>query len=287
MSRHVGAGTGKVILLGEHAVVYGHRALAAGVSLGTRVALTTHGGPTTLGDSAIRDPRLERALAVALPAWGYRVDIETDLPVGCGMGSSAALAIALLRARADAEGRSADFDWLHREGFAIEAVFHGTPSGLDHAVAALGGAVLYRRDEAPQTVAMSPVHVVVLDSGTAGDTGAMVAGVRSRRPGNEALLQRLGQLVEERVSDLGDRPALGAAMDEAHAVLGELGVSTPALDELALLARQRGALGAKLSGAGGGGIVLALVEDPTPVLRGARRRGIRAFSCTLPASEAS
>ncbi len=286
MTTHVGVGSGKVILLGEHSVVYGHRAIAAAVSRRTRVVLTPRGGPTSLGDSAIRDDRLAQALDVALPDWGYRVDIETDLPVGCGMGSSAALTIALLRARASAEGRPANFSWLHREGFAVEAVFHGTPSGLDHAVSALGGAVLYRRDEAPEPIAMPPVTAVVLDTGIAGDTAQLVAQVNAGRPGNESLLQRLGHLVEDRAPHLEDTAALGAAMNEAHSVLAELGVSTPLLDELVELARRHGAQGAKLSGAGGGGIVLALVEDPGSLLRAAKRRGLRALPCTLPFTEA-
>jgi mevalonate kinase len=285
LKTHVGCGSGKVILLGEHSVVYGHRAIAAAVSRGTRVVLTERGGATTLGDSAIRDHRLGLALAVALPDWGYRVDIETDLPVGCGMGSSAALTIALLRARASVEGRPADFAWLHREGFAVEAVFHGTPSGLDHAVSALGGAVLYRRDEEPLPIEMAPISGVVLNTGVAGDTAQLVAGVNAGRPGNEHLLQRLGQLVEERAPHLDDTAALGEAMNEAHGLLTELGVSTPLLDELVVLARRHGALGAKLSGAGGGGIVLALVDDPTSLLRAAKRRGLRALPLTLPSSE--
>ncbi len=285
MSSYVGHGAGKVILLGEHSVVYGHRALAVAVSRGTKVTLTERGGHTSLGDSAIRDDRLAEALAVALPDWGFRVDIETDLPVGCGMGSSAALTIALLRARAASEGRVPDFRWLHREGFAVERVFHGTPSGLDHAVSALGGAVLYRRDEDPQPIHMAPVSAVVLDSGTAGDTAQLVAGVRAGLPGNGPLLDRLGDLVEETVGDLSDLDALGAAMDEAHSVLGQLGVSTPLLDELVTLARRHGARGAKLSGAGGGGIVLALIADPTSLLRAAKRQGLRALPITLPAGK--
>lgn len=279
-----GRGSGKVILLGEHSVVYGHRALAAGVSMGTTVELEPHDGPTELGRSAIHDDRLAEALAVALPSQGFRVHIHTDLPVGVGMGSSAALAIALLRARAAAEGRSPDFAELHRGGFAIERVFHGTPSGVDHAVAALGGAVLYRRGEAPVPIAMPRLQAVVLDTGEAGNTAELVAGVRSRRPAIDPVLDRLGELVEEVAPDLGDADRLADAMNEAHQLLGTLGVSTPRLDELVELARNHGARGAKLSGAGGGGIVLALTDAPHRLLQAAEKRGIRALCCTLPAS---
>ncbi len=214
-----GRGLGKLILLGEHSVVYGHRALAASVSLGTTVTLYRTEGPTRLGRSALRDARLAAALAVALPPTGLSVDIDTELPVGCGMGSSAALTVALLRAGSEAGGTTLSPDELHERGFAIERIFHGNPSRLDHAVAAMGGAVLYRKGEGPQQVDLPSLDIVVLDSGTAGDTAALVAGVASRRPGIDAALDRLGALVEEAVEDLGDVARLAACMDEAHAHL--------------------------------------------------------------------
>jgi len=274
---------GKLIVLGEHAVVYGHRAIAAAVSLRTTVTLHESPGPTQLGESAIRDERLETALALALPSTGWRVDIDTELPIGRGMGSSASLSIALLRLRARLEGREPDFAWLHAEGFELERVFHGEPSGLDHAVSACEGALVYRRGERPRPVPMPPLPVVVLDSGSAGNTATLVAGVAQRRPAIDGALTRLGELVEEVLPDLGDMTTLGAAMDEAHARLAEIGVSTPALDDLVGLARRNGALGAKLSGAGGGGVVLALCPDGgEETLAAARARGIHAFRCTIP-----
>ena len=283
MRRYVGRGLGKLIVLGEHAVVYGHRALAASVSLGTTVTLSPREGPTALDGGAAGDERLRRALALALPPEGWRVTITSELPVGRGMGSSAALTVALLRAAAAARGERPSPAELHRRGFAIERIFHGTPSGLDHAVAAAGGAVIYRRGEAPIPAAMPPLEVVVLDSGVAGDTGALVAEVRARRPGIDPTLDRLGALAERGLEHLGDPRALGALMDEAQALLGAIGVSTPQLEALCQLAREAGALGAKLSGAGGGGVVLALAGQAGPaILRAARRRGIRAFRCTLP-----
>ena len=277
-----GRAPGKLILLGEHAVVYGHRALASPVSLGTQVSLEPCAGPTHLGDSSIQDPRLQRALEVALPAQGWRVHIQTDLPIGRGMGSSAALTIALLRAADAITGQQSSFEQLHARGFPIEALFHGNPSGLDHAVSALGSVVVYRKGQVPKPVAMPPHRVVVLDTGIAGDTRELVAGVASRRPGIEPSLRRLGALVETALPVLADPRALGDLMNEAQHHLEEIGVSTPMIQELVRLARAAGAHGAKLSGAGGGGVVLALTpQGPEQVLAAAAERGIDAFACTL------
>jgi mevalonate kinase len=277
-----GSAPGKLILLGEHAVVYGHRALASPVSLSTQVQLEPFAGATHLGDSSIQDDRLKQALALALPAHGWRVHIQTDLPIGRGMGSSAALTIALLRAADGITGHRSSFDALHARGFPIEALFHGNPSGLDHAVSALGSAVVYRKGQPPKPIEMPPHQIVVLDTGHAGDTKKLVAGVALRRPRIDPSLQRLGELVEESLSVLADPNALGLLMNEAQRHLEVIGVSTPKIAEIVQVARGAGALGVKLSGAGGGGIVLALTpQGPEQVLAAAAQRGIDAFACTL------
>lgn len=282
MSPAVGRACGKLILLGEHAVVYGHRAIAAAVSRGVTVRLTPRPGPTRL-ESGPCDARLERALAVALPAEGLGVDVHSELPTGRGMGSSAALSVALLRARAALDGRTPAFEELHAQGFALERIFHGDPSGLDHAVAALGGALLYQRGKPPQALEMPSHPVVVLDSGAAGDTSAMVAAVAARRPGIDPNLEALGALVEAALPVLADAQALGALLSEAQVHLQKIGVSTEQLDDLVRLAMAHGAAGAKLAGAGGGGVVLALTPDGgEALLHAARRRGISAFCCRLP-----
>ena len=278
------AAPGKIILLGEHSVVYGHRAIAAAVDLCTSVTLEAHEGPTQLRSTFLRDERLDRAVAHALPPRGWLVDIDTQLPVGRGMGSSAALSIALVRAAARLDGEELDFAVEHERGFALERIFHGNPSGLDHAVSALGGAVVYRKGEAPRPVAMPPTRVVVLDTGVAGDTAALVAGVASRRPQIDPHLDTLGQLVEDAIDVLDQPSALGELMNRAHHHLQCIGVSTPRLDELVNLARTHGAAGAKLSGAGGGGIVVALCPDGgQDLLAAARARGISSLPSVLPA----
>ncbi len=282
MARELGRGhgSGKLILCGEHAVVYGHPAIALAVDRGTRVTLSRREGPTTI-EAAFSDPRLRPALCAVLPEHGLTVHIETDLPIGRGMGSSAALAVATVRALADWRGEHPTAHAVFASAFDIERVFHGTPSGLDHAVSDRGGVVSYRKGPAGPELTPLPTpswRLVVLDSGVAGDTRALVAGVSARRPAVDRALARIGALVDAARAALHDPDALGPLLDENHALLQQIGVSTPALDRLVDLARRAGARGAKLAGAGGGGVVLALVDDPAPVLAAAARAGVPAFT---------
>lgn len=274
-----GRGHGKLILCGEHAVVYGHPALALAIDRGTTVRLVERPGPTLPTDDTIDDPRLVTALRAVLPPEGLGVEIRTDLPVGRGMGSSAALAVALVRAEAARLGESLGDHDVFRRAFAVERVFHGNPSGVDQAVSARGGLLRYRRGPPPTFEALPcpKWRLVVLDSGVAGDTSALVAGVASRRPAVDADLDRIGALADRAAGVLDDPERLGPLLVENHALLRAIGVSTPALDALVELALAAGAWGAKLAGAGGGGVVVALARDPERVVRAARDRGVGAF----------
>ena len=285
----IGRGHGKLILSGEHAVVYGHPALAMAVDLGTTVTLTEHDGPTRPGDCAFVDERLLAALALVLPAHGLQVHIHSELPVGRGMGSSAALAVALVRAFASLNHEPVSDDEAFRRAFTIEQVFHGTPSGLDHAVSSRGGVLRFVRGDPPTVTQLDPPPwtVVALDSGSAGDTAVLVAGVRSRRPGIDPVLDRIGALTDEVVTHLNDLDTVGPLLTENHRLLQQIGVSTDTLDALVELSLGAGARGAKLSGAGGGGIVIAAVDDPAHLLGVAARLGIRAWTCSGVASGGS
>lgn len=277
---------GKLILLGEHAVVYGHPAVAIAVDRGTTVHLSPVDGPSRVLRAdlagAERDPRLGAAIASQVPALGVGVAIHSTLPVGRGMGSSGALAVALVRAVAAWEGRVADLDECIRRGFEVERVFHGTPSGLDHSVSARGGALSYRRG--PDGPRLSPLPVgdlplVVLDTGRAGDTATLVAAVRARRPAIDPVLAEIGALVTALLPAIaaGDLRTLGQGMTENQRLLRAIGVSTPEVEALLSFAIAQGAHGAKLAGAGGGGVVIALHPDPDGLVRQARGRGIPSF----------
>lgn len=278
---------GKLLLAGEHAVVYGYPAVAAAVSLGTTVALRDRPGPSGLGDSAIRDARLWPALSTLVPAEGVAVDVASDLPVGCGMGSSAALAVALVRALARREGREATFEECFERAFRVERAFHGTPSGVDHAVSARGGAVRYRRgadgaapDIAPLAMP-APLRLVVADTGTPGDTAAMVARVRARGCAEE--LRAIGDVAERVAACLRGGGDPGPLFRENQALLRAIGVSTPALDAACRTMEDAGSSGAKLAGAGGGGVAIAAVsaEAEERVAAAARAVGCRTWKVVV------
>jgi mevalonate kinase len=286
VSTGTGSAPGKVILLGEHGVVYGHRAVASAVSLQTTVHLTHRPGPTGLDQPYADDSRLQAALLAVLPEEGVGVTVKSELPIGRGMGSSAALAVALGRARAALAGEQASPAAVEQDAWAVERIFHGNPSGIDHTVSMCGGALIFRKTErGPEffPVDLPSLPLVVIDSGSVGDTAAEVAGVRSRRPGVDPILAEIGALVESVVPTLTspDLSELGRAMSLNHRLLQRIGVSTETLDRIVTLSVDAGALGAKLAGAGGGGIVIALTEDRAPVIRAAQEAGFRALEIDL------
>ncbi len=279
MKTGVGHGFGKLILCGEHAVVYGHPALAVAVNQGATVRLRAVEGPTHVVSPSIDDPRLLEAVISIVGESGWAVTIESDLPIGKGMGSSAAIAVALVRAFAHSQGQSISLDDVYAKAYAAEAAFHGTPSGLDHAVASRGGMLWFERG--PPTVMrpapVPPFPVVVIDSGSAGNTKDMVNGVLSRRPAVDPILAAIGDLVPKVHAALLDPASLGPLLLENHGLLKDLGVSTPVLDQLVDLAMAHGAHGAKMAGAGGGGVVLAVTPSPEGLVEAANQAGFASF----------
>jgi mevalonate kinase len=280
MSHTVGRACGKVILLGEHAVVYGVPAIAVGIERGARATMEPlEGEPSRLSmpawkvETTSEDEThdLGRALKAILEATGtdrpVRVEAHASLPPGGGLGCSAALGVAVARAL----DPRADEAQIEARAMAWERVFHGNPSGIDAAVAARGGCVLFEKGRPLEAVRVRGGLTLCLGStGRVSSTKTMVdavARLRGRRPevvgkafdGIAALVRNARLAVEA-----GDRAALGRLMDLNQMLLSGLFVSTQEIERLCDLARKAGALGAKLTGAGGGGCVAALV-DGSPV----------------------
>jgi len=208
------------------------------------------------------------------------------------MGSSAALAVALAKADLLRQGSPLTADAINRSAFAVERIFHGAPSGIDHTVSMRGGALRYQRtDHGPvfEAVTLPTLPLVVIDSNSAGNTAEMVAKVAADRPRLEPYLEQIGRLVDATIPALkqGDWKTVGQAWHENHWLLRAIGVSTPTLDQIVRVAEDAGAAGAKLAGAGGGGVVIALAPNPTAVLDAAAQNGWNAFQVSAHPPEPS
>jgi mevalonate kinase len=171
---------------------------------------------------------------------------------------------------------------LQSEALDLERIFHGNPSGIDNAVAAERGVFLYTKARGASRIALPDTHIVVLDSMVQGNTKSMVEGVAANLTDNRPHLTKLGEITESALMCLDDPSALGQLMNRAHGHLREIGVSTAKLEELVNLSLANGAVGAKLSGAGGGGVVVALTPcGGERLIAEACARGIRHYKCTL------
>ncbi len=298
------AGWGKIILFGEHAVVYGYPARAAALDRGVEVAAvpTPAGGTLRLDIPAwdiavtagrdLHHHRVGRALAAIADELGIGFPAvslvgDAQIPAGAGLGSSAALAVAATRALLVHEGRRVDVRTVTAAASASEAVMHGRASGVDVALAIAGGIGVFRRSSGLRPITPAPLRVLVGPSGEPRTTSAMVERVAEATGGKtaDARLSELGRLTDAGTTALlaGQLAEVGAAMDRAHAVLAELGVSTPRLDALCEAARGAGAHGAKLTGAGGGGAVIALAppDREAAVLAAWRETGVTGFVATV------
>jgi mevalonate kinase len=286
---------GKVILLGEHVVVHGRPAIAAGIDRFVELNVS----PRADGRRVVisEDPRVETALdeAAAIvsipPDVGFTVAIGGDLPISVGLGSSAAFAVALVRALGRACGQQLSLDELSEAANRIDRIFHGRPSGIDAAAAAHGGVLWFEsgppRIRRPVRTSGTLTLVVIL-TGTRHATGQMVGELAARRTSDpevyDPVFDAIGRLTTSARGALerGDRPFLGRLMSMNHDLLRACGVSTPALDRVVERALVLGALGAKLTGGGGGGAVVALpAGNPTELVRALGEEGLEAFAAAV------
>ena len=276
-----GTAAGKVILLGEHAVVYGRHALALPIANAVEASLVETRGPSRLAlvDEGAAAPEaagvaehvrelfefLQRRLDIA----GGRFDLRlrTRIPPAMGLGSSAAVAVAIIRALDRVLALHLDDAAVNALAFECEKLAHGSPSGIDNTLATYGRPVLFRKGAAgpAQTLELgdSP-PLVVAASGTRGITREQVAGVAARRERAreryEAIFDEMDAISLSGAQALAaaDYAALGTLMNVCHGLLNAIEVSTPELERMVHVARSAGAAGAKLTGAGGGGSIVAL-----------------------------
>lgn len=279
---------GKVILFGEHAVVYGRPAIAVPV---TQVKATasidagrTGNGVTVLSTDLARAVHLRDAppddpLAAIVRATLAHLDapepdanitVHSTIPIASGMGSGAAVSASIVRALAKFLGRDLEAAAVSALVYQVELLHHGTPSGIDNTVVVYARPVYFIRGQPVQTFHVAqPFTVVIGDTGVKSLTKIAVGDVRAAWEAGqdryERLFDQIGAIADRARAaiETGRIDALGPLMDSNHALLREIGVSSDDLERLVSAAKTAGATGAKLVGGGRGGNMIALVDEAT------------------------
>lgn len=286
------AAAGKIILFGEHAAVYGRHALAIPIENAVHATVVAVKGETTFnlrpwgpkqvvagGSSQGIDAAVKLIIErLEVQNEGYAITVETRLPRGMGLGSSAAIAVAVTRAFGNCLGIELDDERVNAIAFECEKLAHGTPSGIDNTLSTYAEAILFRnKDELetqPLLLAEAPPLLIAL-SHDRGPTRQQVEGVRRRYEQSASQYDALFDQIDEiSVQGAALLPAqeyaeLGRLMNICHGILNAIQVSTPELERMVALARCSGAAGAKLTGAGGGGAIVALCPDGIDEVRAA------------------
>lgn len=280
---------GKVILLGEHAVVYNRPAIAVPIMEVYAKAIITPNPKLATGIVQIQAPKINldtrlselpdgHALkeAINLVFSSFDIDVPPSLtvritstiPVASGLGSGAAVSVAIIKALSAFLGKPFSKEKVSELAFQVERIHHGTPSGIDNTVITYETPVYFVRNQPMQFLTVSkPLCIVIGDTGIQSPTASVVGDVRRiwnlDRDRCETIFDQIGTVAQLGKSGIenGDMASLGQLMTRNHALLQELTVSSPQLDRLVDAAIQAGALGAKLSGGGRGGNMIALADE--------------------------
>jgi mevalonate kinase len=277
---------GKIILFGEHAVVYGRPALAVPVTqvhadveiLDSDSAGIWIDAPDVDLHTELNALPSDHPIASVIhnflflsrisPFPNLSIKITSTIPVASGLGSGAAVTVALTRALSSHFNHSMTDDVVNTFAYEIEKLYHGTPSGIDNTVVTYSKPVYFVKGQPIEVFKVGrPFTIVIGDTGISAPTKESVADVRQLWMKDtkrfEVIFDEIADISfsARRVIEEGWIEMLGTLMDENHALLQELTVSSPELDQLVLATRSAGASGAKLSGGGRGGNVIALVEQ--------------------------
>ena len=287
---------GMIVLFGEHAVVYGEMALATAINKRVNVTATeldtrsivvesknlgrTFEGPLygETNEPVIR--AVQGALERTGKSRGIGISIDSSIPVGVGMGSSASVSVAT--AAAVLQLLQDDFDLIDVCTIAYEAekVVHGNPSGIVNTIATFGGTISFKQGTI-EGIDSKVLSFVVGNTGIPRNTSTMVEKVKKHieDPVMAHSLFNIGAIAWKAKEALASRNLneIGQLMNKNHEFLRNLGVSSPELEVLVEAAKDAGAYGAKLAGAGGGGIMIALTEHAQDVIKALKEKGATAF----------
>ncbi len=280
-------GYGKIILLGEHAVVYGSHAIAAPVPLAmqARVSSSPAEGIHLLIPRWGVEERIQRGAKhkysifqslelildkLDLHKQDMKIEVFPHIPRAMGLGGSAALAVAIIRALSDFFKLNLSDEKVAELSYASETIVHGTASGIDNSLATYGRFIRFKKGSPPEITPLDvndPIRVVIGLTWVESLTAGMVAKVRKSWEGNKPLYNRIFSEIDDLVLRAQDAiqsynlPLLGELMNINQGLLNALQVSGREIEELVDIARSSGALGAKLTGGGGGGAIIALCPD--------------------------
>ena len=285
---------GKIILFGEHAVVYGRPALAVPVTqvhADVEVLNSAHDGIRIDApdidlhselNALARDHPLAMVIRKFFPclapppprstrqAGGLEIKITSTIPVASGLGSGAAVSVALTRALASHLAQPLTNEQINQIAFEVESIYHGTPSGIDNTVITYGRPVFFTKGQPAEAFhSGTPFTIVIGDTGISAPTKEAVRDVRTLWEADtarwEKVFDQIGAIARQAKEKIenGEWDALGDLMNQNHELLQEMTVSSRELDGLIESARTAGALGAKLSGGGRGGNMIALVRPET------------------------
>ncbi len=296
------SGCGKVILLGEHAVVYGSHAIAAPIYLamqakvwdskeGTHLLIPRWGVEEKIQEGVDHKYSVYKSLDMIFEKLGIhnrnvKIEVIPHVPRAVGLGGSAALAVAIIRALDEHFRLNLSDEQVNILAYESEMIAHGNASGIDNTLATYGRSMLYRRGDPPEIKDLKineAIPIVIGLTGVESLTAKMVSKVRVAWENNNSIYERIFEEIDDLVLQSvkaivkNDLQQLGELMNINQGLLNALQVSSRELEELIEISRRNGALGAKLTGAGGGGAMVAICpEDAEKVAYAMRAAGYKA-----------
>jgi mevalonate kinase len=280
-----GSGFGKVILFGEHFVVHGVPGIVSAVDATADAEVTRASKGINIKDERkgskgyAEEKRLQqlesidrvlKAMDIKSETAAFNIWLGGNLPGFSGLGASAASSVAIARAIAEEIGMNLSDDRINGVAYEAEKAYAGNPSGIDNTAATYGGLLWFKKNMTggantiERISIQKPVEIIIGSTGIVANTKAMVAGVAERKKNNPEKYNKLFRQAEElaftakKALQEFNLRKVGELMNENHRLLQEIEVSCEELDYLVDLAREQGALGAKLTGGGGGGCMTAL-----------------------------
>ncbi len=312
MKKGHGIGFGKAILFNEHFVVYGIPSIVSAIGNYTVAKVEPYDkSGFNLDDKRLSTPKYKeeklsqqtesfelmfKKMGLDLSKNGVKITLEGNLVAASGIGASAASCVAVARALADSYELDLSDEQINEIAYEGEKGYHGTPSGVDNTASTYGGLIWFQKGEKnviDRISLLNPVEIVIGNTGKVTDTKAAVDGVKQRKEKNLKKYQEIFDRAEN-IAYLAKRAIqdraytnLGKLMNENHKLLQQIEVSSRELDFLVSIARDAGALGAKLTGGGLGGNMLALTpgkELQNKVATAIEKEGFQTVKTVIGAS---